>query len=242
VTRKIFFCDTIEELPERNSSDFVLESREYGRRDPLRWLRNNPIPAKVKLALTSPTIVHSWTQATEFVFMMQCSLVDRLAGRPRNTNFFPYFLPIHNSPIVASWTPYSLAVNSAVTRKKNVPNILTLLYSSLMILFAFSAKIREHCGVKQGKNQSISNATFYTFWQPCLSVTESEVLWPISLWMFPREFNNRRLIMEQRERSKDSTKKTNKNMSRVQLTRKPVVYLQSPPPLHTQTSSKKKKL
>jgi hypothetical protein len=63
---------TIEELLERNNSGSGLESREYGRRDPLHWPRDT-ISAK-KLALTSPTsggrsvgIVRSRTKATEFV-------------------------------------------------------------------------------------------------------------------------------------------------------------------------------
>jgi hypothetical protein len=63
----------IEELLGRNSSGSGLESREYGRRDPLCWPRNNLYPQK--LALTSPTsggrsvgIVHSMTQATELFY------------------------------------------------------------------------------------------------------------------------------------------------------------------------------
>jgi hypothetical protein len=62
---------TIEELPERKSSVSVLESGEYGRRDPSRRPRGTFYPQK--LALTSPTsggrsvgIVRSRTQATEF--------------------------------------------------------------------------------------------------------------------------------------------------------------------------------
>jgi hypothetical protein len=64
---------TTEELFERKSSGSGLESREYGRRKPSRWLRDT-IYMK-KLALTSPTscshsvgIVRSRTQATEFIF------------------------------------------------------------------------------------------------------------------------------------------------------------------------------
>jgi hypothetical protein len=61
---------TIEELLERKSSGSGLESREYGRRVPLRWPRGTLYPQE--LALTSPTsggsvgIVRSRTQATEF--------------------------------------------------------------------------------------------------------------------------------------------------------------------------------
>jgi hypothetical protein len=61
----------IEELLEKNSNDSGLEIREYGRRDPSRWPRDNSYPQK--LALTSPTsgglsvgIVRSRTKATEF--------------------------------------------------------------------------------------------------------------------------------------------------------------------------------
>jgi hypothetical protein len=61
-----------EELLERNSSGSDLETREYGRGDPLRWPRNTLYPQK--LALTSPTsggrsvcIVRLSTKATEFV-------------------------------------------------------------------------------------------------------------------------------------------------------------------------------
>jgi hypothetical protein len=35
-----------EKLLERNSSVFSLESRDYGRRDPLRWLRDTPLSTK----------------------------------------------------------------------------------------------------------------------------------------------------------------------------------------------------
>jgi hypothetical protein len=63
----------IEELLERKSSGSGLESREYGDRDPPRWLLGILYPQK--LALSSPTsggrsvgIVRSVTQSTEFVF------------------------------------------------------------------------------------------------------------------------------------------------------------------------------
>jgi hypothetical protein len=62
---------TIEELLERKISDFGLESREYGRSDPLRRPRCTLYPQTS--ALSSPTsggrsvsIVRSGTQATEF--------------------------------------------------------------------------------------------------------------------------------------------------------------------------------
>jgi hypothetical protein len=62
---------TTEELLGRKSSGYCLESREYGRTDPLRWPRDALYPQK--LTLTSPTrggssvgIVRSRTQATEF--------------------------------------------------------------------------------------------------------------------------------------------------------------------------------
>jgi hypothetical protein len=67
------FFSTIEELLERTSSGFGLESREYGRRDPSRWPRGTLYPQK--LALTSPSsggrsvgIVRSWAQATELSY------------------------------------------------------------------------------------------------------------------------------------------------------------------------------
>jgi hypothetical protein len=62
---------TIEELLKWKSSDFGLESREYGRTHPSRWPRDILYPRK--LPLTLPTsgcrsvgIARSWTQATEF--------------------------------------------------------------------------------------------------------------------------------------------------------------------------------
>jgi hypothetical protein len=62
---------TIEELLGRNSSGSGLENREYGRREPSRWLCSSFYPQK--LAFTSPTsgglsvgIVRSRTQTTEF--------------------------------------------------------------------------------------------------------------------------------------------------------------------------------
>jgi hypothetical protein len=79
---------TIEELLGRNSSDSDLESREYGRRDPLRGPHDTLYPQK--LALTSPTrggrpvgIVRTRTKATEFslffkffftVHLIKCSV------------------------------------------------------------------------------------------------------------------------------------------------------------------------
>jgi hypothetical protein len=61
----------IEELLGRTISGFDLQSREYGRTDPLSWPHNTFYPQK--LALTSPTsdsvsvgIVRSRTQAPEF--------------------------------------------------------------------------------------------------------------------------------------------------------------------------------
>jgi hypothetical protein len=69
---------TIEELLERNSSGSGLESREYGRKDPLRWPRDTLYPQK--LARTSPTsgggsvaIVRSRTTATEFQIKLKTS-------------------------------------------------------------------------------------------------------------------------------------------------------------------------
>jgi hypothetical protein len=65
--------NTAEELLGRSSGS-GLGSREYGRRDPLRWPRGSLYPQK--LAVTSPTssgrsvgIVCSWTHATKFSFI-----------------------------------------------------------------------------------------------------------------------------------------------------------------------------
>jgi hypothetical protein len=67
-------ASTTDELLGRKSGGSSIESREYGRRDPLRWLRG-PLYAR-KLALTSQTTggcsvdtVHSRTQATESVMV-----------------------------------------------------------------------------------------------------------------------------------------------------------------------------
>jgi hypothetical protein len=61
---------TIEELLGRKSSGLGLESREYGRRDPLRWPRGTLYPQKLALSLPtswgrSVNIVWLRTQATE---------------------------------------------------------------------------------------------------------------------------------------------------------------------------------
>jgi hypothetical protein len=63
---------TIEELLERNSSGFGLESREYGRRDSSRRPRGTFCPQELAVnSLTSSDcsvgIVRSLTQATEFL-------------------------------------------------------------------------------------------------------------------------------------------------------------------------------
>jgi hypothetical protein len=74
------FVSTIEEILERKSSGFGLESREYGREDPSRFPRGTLYPKT--LALTSRTkggcsvgIVRSRTQTTEFsIFLVGCRL------------------------------------------------------------------------------------------------------------------------------------------------------------------------
>jgi hypothetical protein len=75
----LIFVITTEELLRRKSNSSGLESREYGCRDPSRWLRISLYPQK--LALTSPTsdsravgIVRSRTQATEFSSLVQIIL------------------------------------------------------------------------------------------------------------------------------------------------------------------------
>jgi hypothetical protein len=67
---------TIEELLERHSSGSGLVNREYGRGDPLCWLRDTLSPQK--LALTSPGvggcsagILRSRTQALEYVCFLR---------------------------------------------------------------------------------------------------------------------------------------------------------------------------
>jgi hypothetical protein len=69
----ISLVSTIEELLGRKCSGSSLKIKEYGRKDPSRWLRGNLYPQK--LALTSPTsggrsvgIVRSRSQAMEFFY------------------------------------------------------------------------------------------------------------------------------------------------------------------------------
>jgi hypothetical protein len=69
----LILVSTIEELLGRKSSGCVLEIREYGREDQLRWPRYTRYGQK--LALSSPTsgshsdgIVRSRTKATEILF------------------------------------------------------------------------------------------------------------------------------------------------------------------------------
>jgi hypothetical protein len=66
---------TVEELLRRKNSGSSLENREYGRGDPLRWLRDTVYPQK--LALTSPRsggrsvgIVRLRTKATELIIII----------------------------------------------------------------------------------------------------------------------------------------------------------------------------
>jgi hypothetical protein len=73
---QLSLVSTTEELFERKSSCSGLESREYGRGDPLRWQRDTLYPQK--LALTSSTssgrsvgIVGSHTQVTEFSLLVR---------------------------------------------------------------------------------------------------------------------------------------------------------------------------
>jgi hypothetical protein len=67
---------TIEELLGRNNSSSSLETRECGCRDPSCWPHYTHYLQK--LALTSLSgghsvgIVHSWTRATEFIFVCCC--------------------------------------------------------------------------------------------------------------------------------------------------------------------------
>jgi hypothetical protein len=73
---------TTEELLGRNSNGSGLESREYGRRDPLCWPRGTLYPQT--LALTWPTsrgrsvcIIRSRTQATELVFVALMNIFEQ---------------------------------------------------------------------------------------------------------------------------------------------------------------------
>jgi hypothetical protein len=75
---------TIEELLGRNSSGSDLETREYGRRVPLRWPRGTLYLQN--FALTSATsgglsvgIVRSRTQATEFSFYRQWMIKEKIS-------------------------------------------------------------------------------------------------------------------------------------------------------------------
>jgi hypothetical protein len=75
---------TIEELFGRNNRGFGVESPEYGRRNPLRWPRDNLHPQK--LALTSPTscgcsvgIVRLRTVVTEFSLYMHIFSIFRFS-------------------------------------------------------------------------------------------------------------------------------------------------------------------
>jgi hypothetical protein len=66
---------TIEELLRRENSGSGLENREYGRRDPSCWPHGTLYPQKMALTpLTSDGlsvgIVHSRTQATEFILLL----------------------------------------------------------------------------------------------------------------------------------------------------------------------------
>jgi hypothetical protein len=72
---------TTEELLERKSSDYSLESREYSRRDPSHWPRGTLHPQKLALTSTScgssVGIVRLQTQATEFSFFLPSLVTHR---------------------------------------------------------------------------------------------------------------------------------------------------------------------
>jgi hypothetical protein len=87
-----------EELLGRKSTDFDLENRDYGQRDPSRWPRDTLYPQK--LALTSPTsggrsvgIVLSRIQATEIflpiaLWLRRWATSRKVAGsRPNEVKF-----------------------------------------------------------------------------------------------------------------------------------------------------------
>jgi hypothetical protein len=104
------FVSKIEELLGRNNSGSGLETREYGRRNPLRWSRDTLYPRK--LALTSPKscglsvgIVRSRTWVTEFSFNCTVYNVHTLCqlwvtlfpwATRWNTDLNAYFAPIRS--------------------------------------------------------------------------------------------------------------------------------------------------
>jgi hypothetical protein len=66
---------TIEELLGRKSSGFGLESREYGRRNLLRWPRGTLYLQMLALISTISGgrlvgVVRSWTEATELLLLL----------------------------------------------------------------------------------------------------------------------------------------------------------------------------
>jgi hypothetical protein len=76
---------TTEELLGRNSNGSGLESREYGRRDPSRWRRDNLY--QQKLALTLPT--SSFADSDHGVLIqMKCAEVARWVDREDKLKFF----------------------------------------------------------------------------------------------------------------------------------------------------------
>jgi hypothetical protein len=91
---------TNEELLGRKSSGSGLEIQDYGRRDPSRWPLGTLYPEK--LALTSPIsgrrsvdIVHSRTQATEFIFCLSViSCIRSISEQPSSNSDQSHGLPL----------------------------------------------------------------------------------------------------------------------------------------------------
>jgi hypothetical protein len=85
---------TTEELLGRNNSFSGLEIREYGRGDPFHWSLDTLYPQK--LTLTSPTscgrsigILRSWTNATEFFYVVKIPTIKHLSFPSEQHNIKP---------------------------------------------------------------------------------------------------------------------------------------------------------
>jgi hypothetical protein len=135
------FATTIEELLERNSSASGLENRNYGRGDPLSWLRDTLYTQKLTLA--SPTsdgrsvgIVRSRTQATEFFSVRTayaCTWTYVKKHKPGNTKSrHNFWNPRWNQNCVTScklfiWIIWKCVADSAALPRVQFPQQVALL-------------------------------------------------------------------------------------------------------------------